>query len=326
MLEVSLAIGPYDRVHPLLDGTVRIPGVQPIFVTLEPEQIFLRAVQGAQFDVCELSLSSYCVALARGESAYVAVPVFPSRCFRHSAIYVRRDAGVREPKDLEGRRVGVPEFQLTACVWAFQILAEHYGVDLARVRWVRGGLERTGRAEKIPVRPIFARDVEEAPRPLSAMLASGEIDALISPRAPSGFGDPATGIGWLFADPLAEALAWYERTRIFPIMHVLAVRRDLAERHPWLGGLLVEAFERARDIARARLAATAAPQVMLPLAGEFLRRITAVMGDDFWPYGLGPNRHVLARFLDFHHAAGLSTRRLEPEELFQPESLLRVTV
>ena len=315
-LEISIAVGNYDRVRPLVDGDVPIDGATPVFLLLEPEEIFFRAFRHEAFDVCELSLSSFALRTARGDCPYVGVPVFPSRAFRHTAITVRRDR-IRTPGDLRGKRVGVPEYQLTANVWARAILAEDYGVAPESIVWVRGGLESPGRVEKNPFTPPPGLVIEEAPEgaTLAAMLAEGKIDAIIAPRAPSTFGGD---IGWLFDDPVAEASASFRRNGIFPIMHLLGVRRALAERHPWLPGALVKAFTRAKAIAMARLADPSATKVTLPFVEEALVAARALMGEDYWSYGLGSNRATLAAFLRHHHAQGLSPRLVGVEELFHP--------
>ena len=322
-LQLSVAIGPYDRMRPLVDGEVQIDAVDPQFMLLEPEEIFFRAMRHEAFDVCELSLSSYSLRVARGDSPYVAVPVFPSRAFRHTCIVVRTDRGIARPQDLRGKRIGIPEYQLTANVWARAILEEEYGVSPRDVTWVRGGYETPGRIEKLAVTLPPGVVVESAPEgaTISSMLAAGELDGVMGPRAPSCFerGDPR--IRWLFEDPTAEATAWFLKTRIFPVMHVLGIRRSLVERHPWLPVAVVTAFERSKALALARLADTSATKVTLPFVEEGLRRARQLMGEDFFSYGLAPNRHVFEWFLRHHHAQGLSSRLLSPEELFHPATL-----
>jgi 4,5-dihydroxyphthalate decarboxylase len=321
-LELSVAIGDYDRVRPLVDGSVQIDGVRPVFMLLSPEEIFFRAMRHADFDVCELSLSSFALRTARGDNPYVGVPVFPSRTFRHTSIVVRTDRDIRTPEDLRGRRLGTPEYQLTACVWARGLLSDEFGVRPSEVIWVRGGMEQPGRVEKIDVQLPEGIRLETAPadRTLSQLLEQGDIDGLVGPRLPAGFGkDPR--IGWLFADPMGAALDYYRRTGIFPIMHLLGVRRSLAERHPWLPAALAKAFELAKAAAFARLSDTSATKVMLPFVEELLLAVRREMGEDYWPYGLERNRKTLETFLRLHHEQGLSARRLAPQELFHPASL-----
>jgi 4,5-dihydroxyphthalate decarboxylase len=321
-LQLSVAIGDYDRMRPLVDGTVAIDAVDPQYMLLEPEEIFFRAFRHSDFDICELSLSSYSVKTADGTSAYIAVPVFPSRAFRHTSIYVRTDR-IREPTDLKGKRIGVPEYQLTANVWARMVLEEDFAVRPSDVTWVRGGYEHAGRVEKINLNlpPNVQLETAGPGETISGLLASGDIDAVIGPRAPSCFDRGHPHVGYLFPDPQRTAIEWFGRTRIFPIMHTLGIRKTLAEKHPWLPAAVMKAFEESKAIAMAKLGDTSATKVTLPFVEEQLRAARKLMGDDFWPYGLEPNRQVLERFLHRHHAEGLSAKLLQPEELFHPASL-----
>jgi 4,5-dihydroxyphthalate decarboxylase len=322
-LSLSVAIGPYDRVQPLADGQVQIDGVDPIFMFLEPEEVFFRAFRQEAFDVCELSLSSTAVRAAQGNTHYIGIPVFPSRTFRHSSIYIRTDRNIATPQDLRGKRVGIPEYQLTSNVWARALLAEDYGIQPSELRWIQGGQEQSGRIEKIQL--ALGGDVTITPAPegatLSGMLASGEIDALMAPRAPSCFERQAPNVGRLFADASAAAAQWFRRSQIFPIMHVLSIRRCLAEEHPWLPVALMKAFMQAKDITIARLADPAAAMATLPFVDTAVADARQLMGHDYWPYGFEANRETLDFFLKQHHAQGLSSRRLKPEELFHPSTL-----
>jgi 4,5-dihydroxyphthalate decarboxylase len=319
-LALSIAVGDYDRVRPLMDGTVLIDGVDPVFMRLSPEEIFFRAMRRAEFDVCELSLSSFCLRTARGDNPYVGIPVFPSRAFRHTAIFIRTDRGIARPEDLRGRRIGLPEYQLTANVWARAILADDHGVQPGDITWVRAGLTDPGRVEKVAVALPPTIRLEDAPahRTLSDMLDDGEIDGVIAPRSPRGFerGDPR--IGWLFADPIAAGQDYFRRTGIFPIMHLLGLRRTLAEAHPWLPAALLKAFDASKHLAMERLADESAAKVTLPFVEVQVRNARALMGADYWPYGLDPNRTVLDAFLRHHHAQGLSSHRLAADALFHP--------
>ena len=319
-LQLSVAVGNYDRIRPLVDGEIQIEGVDPVFMLQDPGEIFFRAFRHADFDICELSLSSYSVKTAAGTSPYIAVPVFPSRAFRHTSIYVRTDRGINSPEDLKGKRIGVPEYQLTANVWVRLFLDEEYGVKPSDVTWVRGGYEDPARVEKITLNLPSDVKLENAPegKTISSLLADGEIDAVIGPRAPSCFDRGHPQVKYLFDDPHKAAADWYTRTKLFPIMHTLGVRKPLAESHPWLPGALLKAFEKSKALALTRLSDTAATKVTLPFVEEQLRAAKRLMGPDFWPYGLAPNRHVLDSFLTHHHAQGLSSRLLTPEELFHP--------
>ena len=321
-LQLSIAVGNYDRVRPLVDGVVRIDGVDPVFMLLEPEEIFFRAFRHADFDLCELSMSSFAVKTAAGDCPYVGVPVFPSRAFRHNSIYIRTDRGITRPEHLTGRRIGVPEYQVTANVWTRLMLEEEYGVRPSDVVWVRGGYEQPGRIEKIALNLPADVRIEDAPEDatISRLLAEGAIDAVIGPRAPSCFTAGHPHVAWLFADPAAAAADWFRKRRIFPIMHLLGVRRSLAEQHPWLPAAAMKAFGQAKARALASLQDVAASKVTLPFVEEQLLAARQLMGEDFWAYGLDANRHVLEAFLRRHHAEGLSARLLAPEQLFHPST------
>ncbi|RIX98226.1 ABC transporter substrate-binding protein [Aureimonas flava] len=322
-LRLSFAIGDYDRTRPLIDGTVQIDGVDPVFMTLDPEEIFFRAFRHAEFDVCEQSLSSFTVKTALGQSAYVGIPAFVSRAFRHTSIYVRKGRGIARPEDLKGRRVGVPEYQLTACVWARALLKDDYGVEARDIVWVRGGIEQPGRAEKIALDLPEGIRLEDAPegRSLSDLLLDGEIDAIVTPRAPSCYDRGDERVEWLFADPTAAATDYYERTGIFPIMHVVGLRNSLAADHPWLPAAILKAFTQAKAVAERRLSDTSATKVTLPFVEEQLHAARQLMGDDYWPYGVDRSRTTLQSFLTHHHQQGLSSRLITVEDLFHPATL-----
>ena len=321
-LNLSVAVGPYDRTRALIDGTVQIDGVKPACMTLSPEEIFFRAFRQAEFDICELSMSSFTVKTAQGNCPYVGVPAFVSRAFRHTSIYVRTDR-IKKPADLKGKKIGVPEYQLTANVWARAILEDDHGIKPSDIHWVRGGLTDVGRREKISItlpKGVRLDDIPEG-RTLSSMLDAGEIDGFIGPRVPPGFerGDP--NIGWLFPDPVAAAKDYFKRTGIFPIMHLVGIRRELAEQHPWLPGAVFKAFEQSKKIALEKLADTSSTKVTLPFVEERLIEARALMGEDFWSYGVSANRKTLETFLRHHHSQGLSSRLVTPEEMFHPGTL-----
>jgi 4,5-dihydroxyphthalate decarboxylase len=317
-LNLSLAVGPYDRTRALIDGSVQIDGVIPTCMALSPEEIFFRAFRHAEFDICELSLSSFTLKTAQGGGPYVGVPAFVSRAFRHTSIYVRTDR-IKRPEDLKGKRVGLPEYQLTANVWARAILEDDYGVKLTDIHWVRGGIDDAARPEKISIKLPADIKLEDAPagKSISTLLKEGAIDGFMAPRPPS-LPKNTPNVGWLFSDPVAAANDYFKRTGIFPIMHMVGVRRTLAEQHPWLPGAVFKAFNEAKAVALAQLSDTSATKVTLPFVEERLAEARALMGEDFWSYGLNANRKTLETFLRHHHSQGLSPRLMKPEDLFHP--------
>jgi 4,5-dihydroxyphthalate decarboxylase len=318
-LNLSVAMGDYDRTRALLDGAVQIDGVNPVYMTLSPEETFFRAFRNVEFDISELSLSSYLVKASKGESPYVAVPVFLSRAFRHTSIYVRKDR-IKRPEDLKGCRIGVPEYQLTAIVWARAILQNDFGIAPEDVTWVRGGIDEPGRPEKIKLQLPPGVKMENAPEgtTISDMLDRGEIDGFIAPRPPSGAAARNPNVGWLFDDPTAVAKEYYQRTSVFPIMHVVGVRKELAAEHPWLPGAVLKAFEQSKKVALDKLADTSATKVTLPFVEEQLKAARDLMGQDYWSYGVEPARKTLEAFVRAHHSQGLSPRLMAVDELFHP--------
>jgi 4,5-dihydroxyphthalate decarboxylase len=322
LLRLTIACGDYDRTRALFDGRVRIEGCAPIWLALAPEEIFFRAFGHEEFDVAELSLSSYVMRRAQGDCPYVAIPVFLSRVFRHSAIYVRTDRGIERPEDLRGRRVGVPEYQMSAAVWVRGLFQEEYGVAPRDLRWLTGGMETPGRREKVRFPVPAGLSVEPAPaeQTLSGMLETGAIDALIAPRPPSCFIRGASGVGRLFADFGHDEEEYYRRTRLFPIMHVVGVKTELASRHPWLPASVYKAFAAAKDLAIESLSDANALSTSLPFQVWHAEQARRLMGRDWWPYGLEDNVPALEVFLRYHVDQGLSPRRLTPAELFAPST------
>ena len=320
-LNLSVAIGDYDRNRPLIDGAVRIDGVDPVFMTLSPEEIFFRAFRTSDFDICELSLSSYTVKTALGDCPYVGIPAFVSRAFRHTSIYVRTDR-IKEPKDLIGKKVGLPEYQLTANVWARAVLEDDYGVKPSDIHWIRGGIEHPGRPEKISIKLPAGVRLDDAPegRTISDLLDKGEIDGFIAPRPPAFIERGHPHVGWLFRDPTAVAKDYVKRTGIFPIMHLIGVRRTVVDQHPWLPVAVFKAFEQSKAAALAALSDTSATKVTLPFVEEQIKAARDLMGHDFWAYGVAANRKTLETFLRHHHGQGLSQRLVKVEELFHPST------
>ena len=315
-LRITLACTVTDRTRPIVDGTVGVEGCELEPVIGEPEDLFARALRHQEFDVTELSLSSYLIVAGRDASPYIAVPAFPSRAFRHAAVYVRADRGIDRPEDLAGRTVGVPEYQQTVGLWIRGILADRHGVPPAAIHWRSGGLERPGAEERIPVEVrggIDLRPIDPAAT-LSGMLADGELDGIVSPRPPSCFEAGHPDVRRLWPDHREEERRFYLDTRLFPIMHVVAVRRGLAERHPWLPANVLRAFVEAKRRAIHDLEQTNFLRVALPWID--LENVRALMGDDYWPYGVDANRGELTSAARWSFEEGLSPRLLEPEDLF----------
>jgi 4,5-dihydroxyphthalate decarboxylase len=324
MAKLALTLGcwNYDRTRALLDGSVQPDGIELVYLNMPVEETFFRMLRYREFDVAEMSLSSYVVSLFKDPKPFVAIPVFPSRFFRHSSIYVSARSGIEQPQDLIGKRVGNPEYQMTAPVWIRGILSDHYGVPVDGVTYVTGGEEEPGRPEKLkldlPPNIVVERIGER--QTLARMLADGEIDALYTARKPSSFNGDGR-VRRLFEDFVAVERAYYRATGLFPIMHTVAIRREVYEQNRWIAQSLFKAFVEAQRLTYQDLGETAALKAMLPWLHAHVEEARREMGDDFWPYGFDKNRNTLETFLRYHHEQGLSKRRLEPEELFAPETL-----
>ena len=315
---LSLACWDYDRTLALADGRVRPEGIELTYINLPVEETFFRMARHGEFDMAEMSLSTYVLTLARSHQ-FVAIPVFPSRAFRHNGIYVHSGAGIKEPQDLRGRVVGVPEYQVTAAVWIRGILEEHYGLPVGSVRYRTGGLRRPGRREKVQVRP---EGVEILPigedDTLERMLVEGQIDALYTPRIPEPFAAGEPTVKRLWEDARAEEMRYFEQTRIFPIMHTVVIRREVYEKDRWIANSMLKAFTAAKDLLSDRLEETAASPSMLPWSYDEASAARRLMGRDFWSYGLAANEDVLRAFLRYSLEQGLADRAYEPVELFAP--------
>ena len=322
-LRLTLACWNYDRTSALINGRTPAEGIDLHYLTLPVEETFFRMMRHQEFDIAEMSLSSYTISLFRENPPFIAIPVFPSRSFRHSGIFINANSGIQEPKDLIDKRVGTPEYQLTAIVWIRGILADEYDVAVGSVSYFTGGLEEPGRIEKANVSlPPQIRVQAISPEcTLSRMLADGEVDAVYAPRAPSSLYTHPDRVNRLFPNYPEVEQNYYRKTKIFPIMHVLAIRREVYEKNRWVAGSLYKAFLAAMREAYEDLHETAALKVMLPWLASHLDETERLLGKNFWPYGLEPNVETLATFLRYSHEQGLSKRQLEPRELFAPETL-----
>jgi 4,5-dihydroxyphthalate decarboxylase len=319
-LKLSLGCWDYDRVQGLIDGRVRPKGIELNFLNMIVEETFFRMLRNREFDVTEMSMSSYVVSLFKPDRPFVAIPVFPSRFFRHSCIYVNANAGIEKATDLIGKRIGTPEFQMTAPVWIRGILSEHYDVPMDSVTYVTGGEEEPNRDEKLKLNLPDNIKVERigAGKTLAQMLLSGEIDALHTARKPSTF--DGVRVKRLFPDFQPVEQSYYDQTGIFPIMHVIAIRREVYEANRWIAMNLFQAFRAAQQLCYDGLKETAALKGMLPWFNAHVEETLAAMGDDFWPYGVQKNRKTLETFLRYHHESGLSPRVLSVDEMFAPET------
>lgn len=321
-LFLTLACWDYDRLTALHGGQVRPDGIDLNVLNLPVEETFFRMARHEEFDIAEMSLSTYTVTLAHQNPPFIAIPVFPSRSFRHNGIFVSAKSGIREPRDLVGKTVAAPEYQLTAPVWMRGILSDEYGVKAETMRHRTGGIETPGRVEKLKVElpPQFQVQPIGPAQTLANMLADGEVDALFSPRTPSTYDSRPQDVQRLFENYEEVERDYFRRTRIFPIMHTVVIRRALYRQHPWIAQSLYKAFVRAQRKTYEDLKEVAALKVMLPWLARHVQETQRELGQEWWPYGLEPNRHALDTFLRYHHEQGLSPHRLAADELFAPET------
>ncbi len=319
-LHLTLASTDYDHVRDLANGVVRADGIVLTAFTLPVEQVFFRFIKNREWDVSEMSFGKFIAYASQGNSPFVGIPVFPSRVFRQSAFYVRSDRGIKSPKDLEGKTVGIPEWAQTAGIYARGYLAESCGVDLAKIRWVQAGMNQPGREEKVAFK--LSNNIRYEQRPdasLSALLMSGEIDAAISARVPDAFAAGGGKIARLFPDYRQEEARYYAATGIFPIMHVIAIRRAVFERYPWVAMNLLNAFDEAKRRSLERIADLTASRIPVPWAAALLEDCRQDFGADPFPYGLEANRKTLDAFCRFAHDQDVTQRRLTPDDLFPQE-------
>ena len=326
-LHLTLAMADYDHVHNLANGDVQAEGIALTPLLLPVEEIFYRFLKHQEFDVSEVSFAKFLALTSQGNAPMVGIPVFPSRVFRHSAIYLHADSAIASPQDLNGKRIGIPEWAQTAGIYVRGMLQESYGLDLSSVDWVQAGVNQAGRQEK--VRLSLPQAIRYTSRPdscLNDMLLAGEVDAIATARPPRAFTEGDARVRRLFENPQAEERRYWEETGIFPIMHTMSVRRSVFEQHPWIGTSLLKAFEEAKRYGIERTLDVAVSRIPLPWIANFASEVRQSFGEDFWPYGIESNRRTLEAFCRFGHAQGITERLMDPDELFPAEVRTSVKV
>jgi 4,5-dihydroxyphthalate decarboxylase len=316
-LVLTAATPDYDQVRDLALGRVRPEGIDLTFLTFPVEEIFYRFIVYKEWDISEISMAKYVSLIAKGDQSFWALPVFPSRVFRHSSLYVRRNGPIKKITDLVGRRVGIPEWAQTAAVYSRGFLVHQYGLKLSSIDWIQAGVNQPGRVEKVDLKlPKGVKITSMPEKSLNGMLLSGEIDAVLAARPPDAFlaGDP--NIRRFFENYQEVEQDYYKKTGIFPIMHAVAVRRDVLDKNPWVARNLLNAFDEARRRSIARVVDGTVSLVPIPWGHEYAHRGMELMGEDYFPYGIEPNRKTLEAFLGFAHEQGVCKRLLTIEELF----------
>jgi 4,5-dihydroxyphthalate decarboxylase len=322
-LKISLACVPTDRTRPILDGHIDVPGCAIVPFAGEPDEIFSRALKNGEFDVSELSMSSHIITVAQRDSNYIGIPAFTSRAFRHSSIYIRTDRNIATPHDLKGKRIGLPEYQQTAALWVRGILHEQYGLSPGDLCWRIGGLNSPGHGERIPLQLPPHLDVKpiEHGDTLSAALIRGDIEAIVAPKPPECFVKRTAPVGRLFPEFQTVEAAYAKETNYFPIMHCIAVRRDVAERHPWLPVELFRSFAKAKARALLDLTLTNVSRVSLPWVAQQVEEARSTLGPRFWSYGFAENKRELETMLRYAFNDGSACKELNASELFHPSVL-----
>jgi 4,5-dihydroxyphthalate decarboxylase len=326
-LPLTIVTWDYDRVRALTDGRVQVEGCDVNYITMPVEECFERAFFHGEFEVAEIGFSPFLIALSRGATPYVAIPVFLSRMFRHSAVYVRSDRRIEGPADLRGKTIGVPEYQMSAVMWFRGYLKDEFAIETNEIKWLQAGLENPGRRDKLPLNlpdgfPLVSRnDVS-----LSKLLAAGEIDGVISARTPSCYAAGHPEVRRLFPDYRSVERDYYKKTGIYPIMHALGIRRDIYEKNRWLASSLYKAFLQAKRLADAEFLETTALKIGLPWVTAEYEATIAALGPDFWSYGLEANRKTLATMARYSYEQGLAVREVSVDEMFAEGNLREARV
>lgn len=320
-LPITMACGPYDRMEALAQGHVRPEGIDLRYIPIQsPPEIFARMIKSRSFDVAEMSMAHYMISRIRGDFPFVAIPVFPSRVFRHGFIFINTKAGIKEPGDLEGKRVGVQEYRQTAGVWLRGILQHDYGVALDSIHWVEGGVNEPRSADaEMDLRPVRPISLELIPdhRTLNDMLESGEIDAYFGARRPAAL-DNGRNVARLFPDYRAREKDYYKRTGFHPIMHTIVIREDLFREHPWVPESLYKACEESKRWILRQMRFSGAQRLMLPWLYDEIAEMDALMGKNPWPYGVPANRKILEAFMSYLVDQAFIAKARPVEEMFTP--------
>jgi 4,5-dihydroxyphthalate decarboxylase len=316
-LRLTFACGPYDRTQALRDGTIAPDGIDLTYLALQPAEIFWRMLQYREFDASEMSLSNYTMLLAAGESPFIAIPVFPSRVFRHGYFFINTDKGIKTPADLKGKRGGVPEYSMTAAVYMRGLLEHEYGVKPTDVEWVQGRADRIGHKLPDGVRLTMAPTGAE----LGDLLARGEIDFMMSANNPLSFRRGARNVKRLFPNYAELEKDYYRRTKIYPIMHTVVIRRDIYDRDPWVALSLYKALVRAKGYSQQLMIETGSPKASFAWLQPLIEEEQSIIGKDWYPYGIEANRASIEALLQYSFEQGLSRRRVKLEELFAPSTM-----
>ena len=320
-LQLTLACEDYDRTRPIKDRRIKPEGIEINYLAMSVEEIFWRMMKYEEFDVSELSMGAFLTAAARGRRPFIAIPVFPSRTFRHRCIFINTASAIRRPEELRGKRMGVPEYSMTAAVWLRGLFEHEYGIPPSEIHWIQAGEEQPGRKDRVEFEmPPGVRMDSKNDRTLNEMIASGEIDAMMSPRMPTCFLEGAANVRRLFPNYRQAEMDYFAKTGLFPIMHVIVIKRAIYEKDPWVAQTLYKAFCEAKDLCLRELYDTNILRVSLPWTSAEYEDTRDLMTADYWPYGLAPNRMNLETLHGYLYEQGLIKQRLNLDELFARET------
>jgi 4,5-dihydroxyphthalate decarboxylase len=322
-IRLTLACWDYDRTRALQDGRVEVEGVDLTYLPLRVEETFWRMLRYGEFDVAEMSTGSFLMSRDKGAPRLIGIPVFPSKTFRHSCIYINTDSGIKKPADMAGKRVGVPEYQITMATWARGILQHEYGVAPEKMKWFTGGEEHPGRQDKVRHNPPPNIDIQPIPedQTLSVMLERGDIDAMISAHMPSPFVRRHPKVKRLIPNFREVEQEYFKRTKIFPIMHTIVIREEVYEKQPWIAQSLFKAFEESKRFCQEAMYEFSALKYMLAWSIDEMEKEREALGPDAWAYGLEANRHVLETLVQYTYEQGLISKRLDVDSLFAKSTL-----
>ena len=321
-LQLTLACEDYDRTRPIKDGRIKLEGIDLNYLVMSVEEIFWRMMKYEEFDASELSMGAFLTAAARGRRPFVAIPVFPSRTFRHRCIFINAASGIQRPEDLRGKRMGVPEYSMTAAIWLRGLFEHEYGVAPGDIHWIQAGEEHPGRKDRVDFEMPAGVRLESRPdTTLNAMISSGEIDAMMSPRMPTCFLEGAPQVHRLFPNFRQAEMDYFAKTGLFPIMHLIVIKRTIYEKDPWVAQTLYKGFCAAKDLCMKELYDTNILRVSLPWTSAEYEDTRDLMTTDYWPYGLAPNRSNLETLHGYMLEQGLIKQTLKLDELFARETL-----
>lgn len=321
-IQLTLACEDYDRTRPIKERRIKPEGIEINYLVMPVEEIFWRMMKYEEFDVSELSMGAFLTAAARGRRPFVAIPVFPSRTFRHRCIFVNTTSGIERPEDLRGKRMGVPEYSMTAAVWLRGLFEHEYGIPPSEIHWIQAGEEQPGRKDRVDFEmPPGVRMDSKNDRTLNEMIARGEIAAMMSPRMPTCFLEDAPNVRRLFPNYRQAEMEYFAKTGLFPIMHLIVIKRAIYEKDPWVAQTLYKAFCEAKDLCMRELYDTNILRVSLPWTSAEYEETRDLMTADYWPYGLNSNRMNLETLHGYLYEQGLIKQRLNLDELFARETL-----